>query len=426
MKRMRKIMLILLVVFTANLGFAQEESMTSKVPKNDAKPAIPLNSVKLNKGSKANGEFWFSYAEGLNAYWGTDFRGTTVHMLSDTIATFNYDEGPGRPQFLGIGQTFNFNSSVWEEFYRDLSGEGPIPLIKESGSYSIDSVALTYGYQRGTNVPDTIVDTLVFSVAAFNKADNTLYSLFPRPSEAWFLQPTIPYDKENACIDNSASDKVYTVKVPLTTADGMEEGMVITRTFPVEGFQNLTDHKTVFVSMNFKTGKKERNIDDLLGEDISMFRFTFYDDPRSAYSTHGSQELLNEKDVSMNIMDLCLQEGWVMSGIFVSNSVWDGSIMRPLLGIHTTCNDCAFVGVKEMEKKNVTVYPNPATQQFTVSLDDAGKARIELYNLMGQLVLNQESQSETVSVNVNHLNNGIYMLKVTQNGKVYTSKVIVK
>jgi hypothetical protein len=55
-----------------------------------------------------------------------------------------------------------------------------------------------------------------------------------------------------------------------------------------------------------------------------------------------------------------------------------------------------------------------------------GVAQIQLFNLMGQVVYSDNVNTATTIVNVNNLNSGIYMLRVTQNGKVYTSKVIVK
>lgn len=90
-----------------------------------------------------------------------------------------------------------------------------------------------------------------------------------------------------------------------------------------------------------------------------------------------------------------------------------------------TCNDCGVVNVPEIEKNNLTVYPNPATNKFTVDLGNDEKANIQLFNLVGQQVYN-ETITGSAQVNVSNLHSGVYMLKVNQNGKVTTTKVVVK
>ena len=90
-----------------------------------------------------------------------------------------------------------------------------------------------------------------------------------------------------------------------------------------------------------------------------------------------------------------------------------------------SCSDCAIIGVEEMEKENISVYPNPATNKFTVNLAGSEKANIEMFNLVGQKVYNCTA-TEKAEINVSSFRPGIYMLKVSQNGQVYTSKVVVK
>jgi hypothetical protein len=82
--------------------------------------------------------------------------------------------------------------------------------------------------------------------------------------------------------------------------------------------------------------------------------------------------------------------------------------------------------VKDIEKKNITARPNPATNMFTVDLDETGTAQVQLFNLVGQLVYSENTNNSSISVDVNNYNSGVYMLKIVQNGKVYTSKVIVR
>ena len=95
------------------------------------------------------------------------------------------------------------------------------------------------------------------------------------------------------------------------------------------------------------------------------------------------------------------------------------------LGLKISCTNCEIVNVPELEKNNPTVYPNPATNNFTVNLGNDEKANIELFNIVGQMVYS-ETITGSAQVNVANLHSGVYMLKVNQNGKTYTTKVVVK
>jgi len=79
----------------------------------------------------------------------------------------------------------------------------------------------------------------------------------------------------------------------------------------------------------------------------------------------------------------------------------------------------------KLKKTNLTVYPNPATNNFTVNTGNDEKATIQLFNIVGQQVYSETFTGST-NVSVANLHSGVYMLKVNQNGKVNTTKVVVK
>ena len=67
------------------------------------------------------------------------------------------------------------------------------------------------------------------------------------------------------------------------------------------------------------------------------------------------------------------------------------------------------------------VYPNPAKDEISIQTEDFGKAVI--YSVTGQKVM----ESTTKSINVNHLEAGVYLLKVyDQTGKTETQRIVVK
>lgn len=75
----------------------------------------------------------------------------------------------------------------------------------------------------------------------------------------------------------------------------------------------------------------------------------------------------------------------------------------------------------------VSVYPNPVNEGFlNVNLLEAGKATYNLYNLVGQEVLNGTLATQNSQVTLSNLQTGVYILSIDQAGKKYTTKVVVE
>ena len=71
-------------------------------------------------------------------------------------------------------------------------------------------------------------------------------------------------------------------------------------------------------------------------------------------------------------------------------------------------------------------YPNPAEDQINIRFSpDVDCEKVEIYGMDGKLCHHQNFNLS--SVNIDNLNAGIYMMKVTlDNGNVYTEKVVIK
>lgn len=70
----------------------------------------------------------------------------------------------------------------------------------------------------------------------------------------------------------------------------------------------------------------------------------------------------------------------------------------------------AATGVNDNAVQNVNLYPNPANNSFTVEAESI--QRVMVYNTVGQLVHSQECEGNSVKVNLNGVETGIYMVKV--------------
>lgn len=84
------------------------------------------------------------------------------------------------------------------------------------------------------------------------------------------------------------------------------------------------------------------------------------------------------------------------------------------------------IGLEELTTVIASIYPNPASDNLTISI--AGKAKVaqvELIDLLGNVVLKSEMNS-VKTLNIASLNTGVYIVKLTIDGKQYTSRVVKK
>ena len=71
-----------------------------------------------------------------------------------------------------------------------------------------------------------------------------------------------------------------------------------------------------------------------------------------------------------------------------------------------------------------SVYPNPATDFVTLS--NANGAQVKVIDIMGRVVMQQTINSNSQQISTKALENGVYMLQVTNNGNTTTQKLIKK
>ena len=84
----------------------------------------------------------------------------------------------------------------------------------------------------------------------------------------------------------------------------------------------------------------------------------------------------------------------------------------------------ALGGVEDIvanETAQVSVYPNPATDVVFVNADNVES--VQVYSLTGALVAESEGEN---SVNVDHLANGSYVVRIATAEGVATTKLIKK
>ena len=354
---MKKLNILLVIIFIHFVNFAQtsQETGTTKSIRHSVDPQLmPAPMLRSSAPNSTSGSFWFSYIDGLNAYLGQSMGFGGVTMLSDTLATIIYSDGQGRPQFFSFAQTFDLESDSWSTFYDgyidDNGNEVHIPDLNSVNTYTIDSVSCTYAYSRGTNVPASVVDTLIISIAAI---DSIHYTQINSSGNPYFRQPDVPYNIQKNCIVADTFPKYQIKKIPLRIQDTTGNNY-FNRFIPITGFTNISEKKVV-VSMAFKPGNAH-TVSSVIGVNLNKFIGYYNEDPRSEFNTFGSTQLMTEPNVSLNAMEWCIDPNSFLYGKYVSNSVWNGALKRPGIGVHVTCNNC-------VSDPSLTV--TPTTLNFT-------------------------------------------------------------
>ena len=92
-----------------------------------------------------------------------------------------------------------------------------------------------------------------------------------------------------------------------------------------------------------------------------------------------------------------------------------------------------FVSVPELSTESFNAYPNPFNNELNISLDLAADTdiAINIYDALGRVVESVISReyatgAHNVTVNTANLDNGIYVVKLENNGEVFSQEVMVK
>ena len=82
-------------------------------------------------------------------------------------------------------------------------------------------------------------------------------------------------------------------------------------------------------------------------------------------------------------------------------------------------------GINELESSSVSIFPNPTTNRFTV--EGQGLNHVTVFNTMGQNVYEMNCQGESVDINLNNVEAGVYVVRIsTENGVVSKPITIIK
>lgn len=434
---MKKVFTFLMAMVIVMAAFAQHDNV-GNVTMKTASHKFPSKFVKKttnNQDKNAASSFWFEYSEGLSNMMqlpdGLEAAG--YYMCKDTNAYVNWDGGtPSPAQFLSTGHVTDWTHSCWESFYYGSTFSN-VPALWATDNYSIDSIEIVYGYSDGDEnhiVPADIVDTLKImylinldneGVHNYLKVDEATLDTLWRGGVLWLpmdpttCMPTMSNTAWGGSDNLDANVQIFEQTFLLHQSDTSvywQDKVIATP----EGMSNISC-KRLAVFYTFIPGTTGHTT---IGEDCREFICYAHKDPRGEYENGGD---LPKNDLNMNYSasDWTIDptHPWYVTAM--PDIFWIRQRYHTYIGMHVTCNDCAIVNVEEMDKNNVTIYPNPATTEITVNNNTNERTLVEMFNLVGQKVYSEQFVN-TTKINVSNMKPGVYMLKVNN----HTTKVVVR
>ncbi|MCX6246228.1 MAG: T9SS type A sorting domain-containing protein [Bacteroidetes bacterium] len=85
-----------------------------------------------------------------------------------------------------------------------------------------------------------------------------------------------------------------------------------------------------------------------------------------------------------------------------------------------------LVGIPPSESSLMTIYPNPVGSSFFIRNLTCGK--VEIYDVFGSLVMTADhsDNGSEMEISVDHLQSGIYFVRMVEKGQIITRKIIKK
>jgi hypothetical protein len=81
---------------------------------------------------------------------------------------------------------------------------------------------------------------------------------------------------------------------------------------------------------------------------------------------------------------------------------------------------CPTAGVDDQNQLDISIYPNPTSDIVYVE-GNYTQLKVIIYNVLGKEILNK---SITNSIDISHLDNGVYILQLSDGVKLTTQRII--
>ena len=392
---------------------------------------------RLNKKNTHSG--WWDPVSSISLL--TNLQRFVSFMMPDTNAVFVPDKGSENPDpfhypWHSVGMVFDPSDG-------NLLADDNMTQYTRFTRYTVDSIAFPYLYVRYVDslelngAMEKVVDTLIIQFFTF---DNLRVGTFTNPAEIFAVPENL--DGNSLTYPSNA----YTVKIPLTDADS-------TNPPGTDGWRSKTWVQAVpDIAISDDALAQNRNIAGFQFAFKTMVPINFGDTmetrdgsvPKKRLNYFGHSIFIGNQGFELK------QTNKINNGFFTQNKQrygeaingWNSNIPgnayfddRYIRGLfHTKTEN---LSTKELENKILGLgdaYPNPSKGSSFVSIDyklpHSQNVEFKIFDLTGKTVQSTSSKSNhsginTIHINVEHLNNGLYLYQMKTDDFQDVQKLII-
>lgn len=339
---------------------------------------------------------------GVNDQWGNVYvRNNYCQPVNATLTLHFSPKYAGIPNQLTPAATVSGNSITWNLNALTSTDPGPLSL-----HYSV--------WKGATQVPiaDTVITSIeITTTTGDSDLSNNTEVVFDTvkgacdPNEMWVSPAECIFDatspvqlKYTFMFENTGNDTAHNIYVMDTLSDNVD----------ISSMRLLMSSHTMNIS----------KLKDPSGHNILKFDFPNINLLDSSH--HGA----------------C--DGTVMFYINTKPGLTAGTHVSNRAGIYFDYNDvvmtnqvdnligCTAAYVKKTisNTRNPEVYPNPATDLITISVDNANFDTYTILNNVGQTIVNGKLTQQETQMNVKNLNPGLYFINIKGNGGTVLKKFL--
>lgn len=85
----------------------------------------------------------------------------------------------------------------------------------------------------------------------------------------------------------------------------------------------------------------------------------------------------------------------------------------------------ATVGIEDNDKNQIVISPNPANNKVNITLFE-GESTVKIYNNLGQIVYNEQTSNEQLTIDTDKFADGNYFVQIVNNNQRVIEKIIIK
>lgn len=209
------------------------------------------------------------------------------------------------------------------------------------------------------------------------------------------------------------------------TALAADAGLAIKLTTTIEAFNNIFQNNCIN-----NPGKPATSAIKYYGALLSVAQFNLQNGNNSNTMTNNIQLdpmfINNTNDFHLQPPSPCIDSGIVITGLTLDldgNSIFSG--ITSDIGPYEFTSGVGILKYS-MNKKNISVSPNPSSGEFTFKTQDVRLQLIEIFDATGSKILEERFVDPSLKININ-VKPGIYFYKVSSRQEIISSgKIIIQ